>query len=93
MSLLEPLDVNVLGALDGALKHDRLLLLDLLNNRPLADHWGHLNVEGQVGVDLPVFVINDTFVQASILGSWVLKKVLVIECFANKEKVKKNKGR
>ena len=92
MPLLEPLDVNVLSALDGALEHNRLLLLDLLNNRSLADHWGHLDVEGQVGVDLPVFIIHDTFVKASILGSWVLEKVLVIECFANKEKAKKNKG-
>ena len=62
LALLEPLDVNVLGALDGALKHDRLLLLDLLDDRPLADHGGHLDVEGQVGVDLTVFVADDTFV-------------------------------
>jgi len=70
-TLLEPLDVDVLGALDGALQHHRLLLLNLLDERPLPDNGGDLDIEREVGIDLSVLVIHDTLVQAGILGSWI----------------------
>ena len=72
MALLEPLHVDVLASLHCALQHHRLLLLHLLDDRPLPDDGGDLNVEGEVGVDLSVFVADNTLVEAGVLRSRIL---------------------
>ena len=50
-TLLEPLDVDVLGSLDGALQHHRLLLLNLL------DDWS-LPVK-QIKIKYDIFSISE----------------------------------
>ena len=83
MALLEPLHVDVLASLHCALQHHRLLLLHLLDDRPLPDDGGDLNVEGEVGVDLPVFVADDTLVEAGILRSRILTRKTVRQSQVN----------
>ena len=83
MALFEPLHVDVLASLHSALQHHRLLLLHLLDDRPLPDDGGDLNVEGEVGVDLPVFVADDTLVEAGILRSRILTRKTVRQSQVN----------
>jgi len=71
LALLEPLHVDVLASLHCALQHHRLLLLHLLDDRPLPDDGGDLDVEREVGVDLAKLVADHALVHACILGSRV----------------------
>jgi len=71
LALLEPLHVDVLASLHRALQHHRLLLLHLLDDRPLPDDGGDLDVEREVGVDLAKLVADHALVHPCVFWSRV----------------------